>query len=143
LRMFLRYFLVRRWYLCVQATGKVYWLVFLFSLLFCASTPVFASVAVKQLHFEWTYNLNQPGLAGYNIYLDGRRLFKINNGRTLNLDLNVALNVEQPNKFTITAFDTTGNESLPSAPYSIDLRGQIIGSLNAAYLLLLDDKDLL
>jgi hypothetical protein len=83
-------------------------------------TPALGTVS-KQLHFEWNYDISQPGLAGYILYQNGESLFIINDPTTLSIDDTVNVEPGQTVIFTITAFDVNGNESAISAPYSFDI----------------------
>lgn len=101
---------------------------FLFSLLvFSCSTSALATVS-KQFHFEWEYDINLPGLAGYIVYQNGQPLFTINDPTTLTIDFNVDLEPGQTTIFTMKAFDVDGNESALSAPYSFEVPVEVVNS---------------
>lgn len=140
--MLLQFYSVSRRYLRAQGVSKATWLVFCFLLIsFSApAIPVWASVLNKQVHFEWTYDKRFSDIAGFNIYQNGKSLISIYDDTILTIDLDVALRTDQANQFTIAAFDAGGEESAHSAPYTIDLRGYNVATLNFIPLLLLKNK---
>ncbi len=83
-------------------------------------TSALTSVA-KQFHFEWNYDVNMSGLAGYILYQDDRQLLIINDPNTLTLDYTVEVEPGQTVVFTMKAFDDKGTESVMSAAYSIEI----------------------
>jgi hypothetical protein len=118
--------------LWTPASSKALWLVLSFLLTFSASSAQ-ASVINKQLHFEWKYDLSIADVAGFKIYQNGQSLFTVNDGTTLTLDLEVALESDQDNTFTMTAFDVGGEESAQSVSYIIDLNGNIVTTAKSAF----------
>lgn len=93
----------------------------IFILLVGLSTSAWATVS-RQLHFEWSYDQDIDGLAGFNIYQDGQSISTIYNHTVIDIELDVVLKTNHSNKFTITAFNQHGDESGHSSPYVIDLR---------------------
>ncbi len=113
-------------------------LLLIFILLFGLSTSALATVS-RQLHFEWSYDQDIDGLAGFNIYQDGQAISTIYNHTVIDIDLDVVLKINHSNKFTITAFNQYGYESEHSSPYVIDLR--TFPSAAISFLLLRDKDD--
>ncbi len=95
-------------------------LTLLFFAIFIIYTSALTSVA-KQFHFEWNYDVNLSGLAGYILYLNDQQLLTINDPNTLTLDYTVEVEPGQPVVFTMKAFDAKGTESVMSAPYAIEI----------------------
>ncbi len=83
-------------------------------------TSALTSVS-KQLHFEWNYDVNLSGLAGYIIYHNDQHLLTINDPKTLAMDYTVIVEPGQTEVFTLKAFDTKGTESVMSAPYTVEV----------------------
>lgn len=78
----------------------------------------------KTIHIQWSYDTSQPGLAGYRIYQDNQLLQEIDDPQQLSADL-VASFTTASASFTMTAFDTSGNESAPSSPYVVTLDSSV------------------
>ncbi len=92
------------------------------------STPALGMVS-EQLHFQWSYDISLPGLAGYLIYQDAQRLLTINDPTTLATDYTVDVKPGTTVIFTMTAFDVNGKESAISAPYSFDVPLEVVQNL--------------
>ena len=76
---------------------------------------------LQRLYIEWSYEDIQAGSAGYKIYQDGSLIATLNDPLLYSTELDVYLETGQANSFTVTAFDTTGLETPPSPPYTIDV----------------------
>ncbi len=87
-------------------------------LTFAFPSPTLATIT-KELHFEWLCDTTSTNLAGYKIFQDGILLVTITNSATLSLDYTVDLEEGRYTLFTMKSFDTYGNESPLSEPYSI------------------------
>jgi len=109
-----------RTYKSLQANGAAVtgWLMLLLACLFLPAV-VFAGVE-KNLHVEWEYDISLPGLAGYRIYQDGALVYTVNDPSQLSADFITTFDSDTA-VFTMTAFDTDGNESPHSDPYTVTL----------------------
>ncbi len=96
------------------------WAIFFFVLVWSAATPAMATV-YKRINFEWEYDTDLPGLAGYILYQNGRYLQTIDDPAVLSVDLNIGLTPGEITVFTMKAFDVNGNESAMSAPYRLEV----------------------
>jgi len=96
------------------------WAIFFFVLVWSFSTLAMATV-YKRINFEWEYDTDLPGLAGYILYQNGRYLQTIHDPAVLSIDLNIGLTPGKTTIFTMKAFDVNGNESAMSAPYRLEV----------------------
>lgn len=92
--------------------------IFFFVLVWGFSTPAMATV-YKRINFEWQYDTDLPGLAGYILYQNGRYLQTIYDPAVLSIDLSVGLEPGKTVVFTMKAFDENGNESALSSPFRL------------------------
>jgi len=97
------------------------WAIFFFVLGWNFSTPAMAATVYKQINFQWEYDTDLPGLAGYILYQNGRYLQTIYDPAVLSVDLSVGLRPGKAAVFTMKAFDEDGNESAMSAPYRLEV----------------------
>jgi len=95
------------------------WL-FFFTVAFYSHPLPSRGAVTKTLHLEWLYDTSQPGLAGYRVYQDGRLVWEVHDPAALAADITILLD-NSPSLITLTAYNTAGNESAPSAPYALSL----------------------
>ncbi len=134
----LEYYTAQQTSLCSHLKARFFFL-FIFILFFALAAPALGTVS-RQLHFEWAYDQDIDGLAGFKIYQNGQSISTIYNHTVIDIELDVVLKTDDSNKFTITAFNNNGYESEHSGPYIIDLRNSAFPSAAISFLLL-RDKD--
>jgi PKD repeat protein len=83
---------------------------------------------VKQINFEWEYDVSTKDLAGYILYQNGQQLHIVNDAKALSVDLDVSINPGTTEVFTMKAFDITKNESALSAPYDLVVPSRVNGN---------------
>ena len=94
------------------------WAIFFFVLVWSFSSPAMATV-YKRINFEWEYDTDLRGLAGYILYQNGRYLQTIYDPAVFSVDLSVGLEPGKTAVFTMKAFDEDGNESALSSPFRL------------------------
>ncbi|MEJ2690416.1 MAG: thrombospondin type 3 repeat-containing protein [Deltaproteobacteria bacterium] len=92
---------------------------FLLTVAFFSQPLALYGAVAKTLHIEWSYDTSIPGLAGYRIYQNGVRVLEIQNPAAQAADVTLMLSDPPTSIITMTAFDTLGQESAPSAPYPV------------------------
>ena len=81
-----------------------------------------ASTAKRTLHFAWDYTGNDPGLAGFKLYQNGRLACTVNDPTLRQYDCQTYVD-DAKVQLWVTSFDQTGQESAPSNPTSYDNTG--------------------
>lgn len=75
----------------------------------------------KTIHAEWNYAASGPQLAGFRLYQNGKSVCETHDPAARSLDCEVAIATPPPYFYSMKAFDRHGNESAPSAIYSLGL----------------------
>ena len=81
-----------------------------------------ASTAKSTLHFAWDYTGNDPGLAGFKLYQNGRLACTVNDQTLRQYDCQTYVD-DAKVQLWVTSFDQTGQESAHSNPTSYDNTG--------------------
>ncbi len=81
-----------------------------------------ASTAKRTLHFAWDYTGNDPGLAGFKLYQNGRLACTVNDQTLRQYDCQTYVD-DAKVQLWVTSFDQTGQESAHSNPTSYDNTG--------------------
>ncbi len=79
--------------------------------------PAVALGQVRTVHAEWGYT-SVSGLAGFRLYKDGNQACQTTNTTARAIDCSIDITTT-PVSFTMTAFDTSGNESAHSSTFVV------------------------
>ena len=118
---------------------KVQFLFFLLSLAGFLIAVEPARADTRQITISWNYDSSITGIGGFRLYLQGASACETSDPSARQLTCSVNL-VSGDNSFTLTAFDTSNNESSPSAPYILSYSSNTIPTTQNIVINLAEDS---